>query len=110
MAWFFPILCKRALKNEPIEVYGDGKQSRCFCDVRDTVEALLRLIPNEARNRRSDQYREHGRSLRSKNLAKIVKQRTDSHSPIQYVPYDKAYEPGFEDMMRRVPCIDKLIQ
>jgi len=42
------------------------------------------------------------------NLAKIVKQRTGSSSPIQFVPYDKAYEPGFEDMMRRVPCIDKL--
>jgi UDP-glucose 4-epimerase len=42
------------------------------------------------------------------NLAKIVKQRTNSTSPIHFVPYDKAYEPGFEDMMRRVPCIDKL--
>ena len=42
------------------------------------------------------------------NLAKLVKQRTNSCSPIQFVPYDKAYEPGFEDMMRRVPCIDKL--
>src|SRR5208282_6849560 len=42
------------------------------------------------------------------DLAKIVKQRTGSSSPIQFIPYDKAYEPGFEDMVRRVPCIDKL--
>jgi len=42
------------------------------------------------------------------NLAKLVKQRTNSSSPVHYIPYDKAYEPGFEDMMRLVPCIDKL--
>jgi UDP-glucose 4-epimerase len=41
-------------------------------------------------------------------LAQLVKQRTRSSSPIEYVPYDQAYEPGFEDMMRRVPCVDKL--
>lgn len=43
------------------------------------------------------------------NLARIVKQRTGSSSAIQFVPYDKAYEPDFEDMMRRVPCFDKLV-
>jgi UDP-glucose 4-epimerase len=41
-------------------------------------------------------------------LAQLVKQRTGSTSPIEFVPYDQAYEPGFEDMMRRVPCVDKL--
>jgi len=102
-----PNFVQRALKNEPIEVYGDGKQSRCFCDVRDTVEALLRLIPLE---RAIGEVVNIGNTeeVTMENLAKIVKQRTGSSSPIQFVPYDKAYEPGFEDMMRRVPCIDKL--
>ncbi len=102
-----PNFVQRALKNETIDVYGDGKQSRCFCDVRDTVEAILRLIPNE---RAVGEVINIGNTeeVTIENLAKIVKVRTQSHSPIQYVPYEKAYEPGFEDMMRRVPCIDKL--
>ena len=102
-----PNFVQRALKNEPIEVYGDGKQSRCFCDVRDTVEALLRLIPLE---RAVGAVVNIGNTeeVTIENLARIVKQRTDSSSPIHYVPYDKAYELGFEDMMRRVPCVDRL--
>jgi UDP-glucose 4-epimerase len=102
-----PNFVKRALDNAPIEVYGNGKQSRCFCDVRDTVEALLRLLPLE---KAVGEVINIGNTeeITIENLAKVVKQRTDSSSPIEYVPYDKAYEPGFEDMMRRVPCIDKL--
>jgi UDP-glucose 4-epimerase len=103
-----PNFVKHALDNKPIEVYGDGKQSRCFCDVRDTVEALLRLIPLE---RAIGEVVNIGNTeeVSIESLAKIVKQRTSSNSPIHFVPYDKAYEPGFEDMMRRVPCIDKLV-
>ncbi len=102
-----PNFVNRALHQEPIEVYGDGQQSRCFCDVRDTVEALLRLIPldhavGEVINIGNTE------EVTIENLAKIVKHRTGSASPIHFVPYDKAYEPGFEDMMRRVPSIDKL--
>jgi len=102
-----PNFVKRAIDQAPIEVYGDGTQSRCFCDVRDTVEALLRLIPLE---RALGEVVNIGNTeeVTIENLAKIVKQRTGSSSPIQFIPYDKAYEPGFEDMMRRVPCIDKL--
>jgi UDP-glucose 4-epimerase len=103
-----PNFVKRALDQTPIEVYGDGTQSRCFCDVRDTVEALLRLLPQE---RALGEVVNIGNTeeVSIENLAKIVKQRTGSSSTIQFVPYDKAYEPGFEDMMRRVPCIDKLV-
>ena len=103
-----PNFVQRALKNEPIEVYGDGKQSRCFCDVRDTVEALLRLLPLE---RAVGEVINIGNveEITIENLASMVKQRTHSSSPIHYVPYDQAYETGFEDMMRRVPCIDKLL-
>jgi len=102
-----PNFVKRALKNEPIEVFGNGKQSRCFCDVRDTVEALLRIVPLE---RAIGEVINIGNTeeITIEDLAKTVKQRTDSNSPIDYVPYEKAYEPGFEDMMRRVPSIDKL--
>jgi UDP-glucose 4-epimerase len=98
---------KRALDGEPIEVYGNGQQSRCFCDVRDTVEALLRLMPLD---RAVGEVINIGNTeeVTIENLAKIVKHRTGSDSPIQFVPYDKAYEPGFEDMMRRVPSIEKL--
>jgi UDP-glucose 4-epimerase len=102
-----PNFVKSALDNSPINVYGDGKQSRCFCDVRDTVEALIRLI---------DTPRSVGEVVNVGNteeisiegLAHLVKQRTGSSSTIEFVPYDKAYEPGFEDMFRRVPCVDKL--
>jgi len=102
-----PNFVKRAIDQAPIEVYGDGTQSRCFCDVRDTIEALLRLLPLE---RAIGEVVNIGNTeeVTMENLAKMVKQRTGSSSPIHFVPYDKAYEPGFEDMMRRVPCIDKL--
>jgi UDP-glucose 4-epimerase len=102
-----PNFVKRAIDQAPIEVYGDGTQSRCFCDVRDTIEALLRLIPLE---RAIGEVVNIGNTeeVTMENLAKMVKQRTGSSSPIHFIPYDKAYEPGFEDMMRRVPCIDKL--
>jgi nucleoside-diphosphate-sugar epimerase len=102
-----PNFVRRALDNAPIDVYGDGTQSRCFCDVRDTVEALVRLISmpgaiGEVINIGNTEEVSIG------DLAALVKQRANSVSPIHFVPYDKAYEPGFEDMMRRVPCIDKL--
>ena len=102
-----PNFVKHALDGQPIEVYGNGQQSRCFCDVRDTVEALLRLMPldsavGEVINIGNTE------EVTIENLAKIVKHRTGSRSSIQFVPYDKAYEPGFEDMMRRVPSIEKL--
>jgi UDP-glucose 4-epimerase len=102
-----PNFVQRALRDQPIEVYGDGKQSRCFCDVRDTVQALLRLIPLE---RAVGEVINIGNTeeITIEDLAKTVKQRTGSSSDIHYIPYEKAYEPGFEDMMRRVPSIDKL--
>ncbi len=102
-----PNFVKRAIDQAPIDVYGDGTQSRCFCDVRDTVEALLRLIPLE---QAIGEVVNIGNTeeVTIEDLAKMVKQRTGSSSRIQFIPYDKAYEPGFEDMMRRVPCIDKL--
>jgi UDP-glucose 4-epimerase len=102
-----PNFVSQALEAAPMTVFGSGKQSRCFCDVRDTVEAMLRLMETdkaigEVINIGTD------REITVEGLAQAVKQRTGSSSAITYTPYDQAYEPGFEDMMRRVPCVDKL--
>jgi len=102
-----PNFVRQALENAKISVYGDGKQSRCFCDVRDTVQALMKLIDAE---RSVGEVVNIGNTeeITIEDLARRVKQRTSSSSQIEFIPYDKAYEPGFEDMMRRVPCVDKL--
>ncbi len=102
-----PNFVSQALEGAPITVFGTGKQSRCFCDVRDAIEAILRLIATdravgEVVNVGSDQ------EITIEGLARTVKERTRSASPIVYVPYDQAYEPGFEDMFRRVPALEKL--
>lgn len=102
-----PNFVSQALNAEPITVYGSGAQSRCFCDVQDAVEAMLRLMATdkaigEVVNVGTD------REITVTGLAEMVKARTGSISPVTYTPYDQAYEPGFEDMMRRVPCLDKL--
>jgi UDP-glucose 4-epimerase len=102
-----PNFVKSALDQAPIQVYGNGKQSRCFCDVRDTVEGLIRLMDTD---KSIGEVVNVGNTeeVSIEELAKLVKQRTASSSAIEFIPYDKAYEPGFEDMMRRVPCVDKL--
>jgi UDP-glucose 4-epimerase len=102
-----PNFVKQALDNAPITVYGSGTQSRCFCDVRDTVQALIRLMDTE---RAVGEVVNIGNTeeISIADLARMVRERTGSSSEITYVPYDQAYEPGFEDMMRRVPCIEKL--
>lgn len=102
-----PNFVRQALDNAAISVYGNGKQSRCFCDVRDTVQGLVKLIDSE---RAVGEVVNVGNTeeITIEDLAHRVKQRTSSSSNIEFIPYDKAYEPGFEDMMRRVPCVDKL--
>jgi UDP-glucose 4-epimerase len=102
-----PNFVRQALEGAPITIYGTGQQSRCFCDVRDVVEALLRLAATdhaigEVVNIGNDY------EITIEDLALLVRERTTSSSPIEYIPYDQAYEPGFEDMFRRVPCLDKL--
>jgi UDP-glucose 4-epimerase len=102
-----PNFVRQALEGSPITVFGSGQQSRCFCDVRDAVESILRLIATdkavgEVVNVGSDQ------EISVEGLAQVVKQRTNSESPITFTPYEQAYEPGFEDMQRRVPALEKL--
>jgi UDP-glucose 4-epimerase len=102
-----PNFVQQALAGRPITVFGNGSQSRCFCDVQDTVEALVRLMSTdravgEVVNIGSRQEVTIG------DLARMVKKQTGSDSPIKIVPYEEAYEPGFEDMIRRVPSLEKL--
>jgi UDP-glucose 4-epimerase len=103
-----PSFVRQALAGEPITVYGTGQQSRCFCDVRDCVQSVLHLLANpqaigEVINIGSTE------EVSMNDLALLVKQRASSTSPITHIPYDQAYEPGFEDMPRRVPALEKLV-
>jgi UDP-glucose 4-epimerase len=102
-----PNFVKQALEGDPITVFGDGRQSRCFCDVRDSVEAIVRLAQTDGA---VGQVVNIGSSeeIAIESLARMVKERTKSDSAICYIPYDQAYEPGFEDMPRRVPSLEKL--
>ena len=104
-----PNFVSQALDGRPITVFGNGQQSRCFCDVRDAVEAVVRLVGNTAAvgevvNVGSTE------EVTIEALARLVKERTNSASAIEFIPYDRAYEPGFEDMFRRVPALEKLEQ
>ncbi len=102
-----PRFVGQALRNEPITVYGDGSQSRCFCDVSDTVRALEALLEQkEAVGRVFNVGSTEEISILE--LARRVKSRLNSNSPIQFIPYDQAYAPGFEDMQRRVPDITRI--
>ena len=97
-----PRFVRQALAGEPITVYGDGSQSRCFCDVSDTVQALKALLSHEEAvgkvfNVGSTE------EVTILELAQRVKALTGSDSSIRFVPYAEAYAPGFEDMQRRVP-------
>ncbi len=103
-----PRFVRQALRNEPLTVYGDGNQTRCFTYVGDVVRAILGLI---------DEPRAVGEILNIggeveisiNSLAERVKSITNSSSPIRHVPYDEAYQEGFEDMERRVPDIAKIV-
>ena len=102
-----PSFVRQALAGEPITVFGDGSQSRSFTYVGDVVACLMKLIgePKAIGQVFNIGNREEVTILR---LAEIVKSRTGSSSPIEFVPYDKAYEEGFEDMPRRVPDLSKI--
>ena len=102
-----PTFVQQALKNEPITVYGDGQQSRCFTWVGDAVRAIIDLslhpqAVGQVFNIGSEQ------EVTIMDLAKMVRDVARSSSEITLVPYDQAYEEGFEDMGRRVPDLSKI--
>jgi nucleoside-diphosphate-sugar epimerase len=102
-----PRFVQQALRDEPLTVYGDGQQTRCFTDVRDTVEAVVRLMETPAA---VGEVFNVGNSaeVTIEELARRVVRRTGSTAPLRYVPYEQVYEQGFEDMRRRVPDGSKL--
>jgi UDP-glucose 4-epimerase len=102
-----PGFVQQALAGEPLTVYGDGNQSRCFCDVADAVRALVALADSpgaegELFNIGSTE------EISIAELAEKVIELSGSSSKITFIPYDEAYGPGFEDMRRRVPDISKI--
>ncbi|MBN2143892.1 MAG: GDP-mannose 4,6-dehydratase [Candidatus Aureabacteria bacterium] len=102
-----PNFVSRALQHLPVQVYGDGKQTRCFCHVKNVVPVLPELIRNplaygQIFNVGSD------REISILELARLVKKQLNSRSEIQFVPYEEAYNKGFEDMKRRIPCLNKI--
>jgi UDP-glucose 4-epimerase len=97
-----PRFVGQALRGEPITIFGDGTQRRCFCDVDDAVRAVLGLAEHpDAAGRVFNIGGQEEVSIRQ--LADRVKTVTNSPSELVYVPYSEAYAPGFEDMQRRVP-------
>lgn len=102
-----PRLVRQALRGEALTVYGDGHQRRCFCHVLDTVKALIALIDHpDAVGDVFNVGAEYESSINE--LARRVTEAVGSSSPIVHIPYDEAYERGFEDMERRVPDISKI--
>jgi UDP-glucose 4-epimerase len=102
-----PNFVRQAVADEPLTVFGDGTQSRCFCHVSDVVRAMADLM------RRDDAYGEvfnigTDEEISILDLARQVQGMTGSKSEITIVPYEEAYEPGFEDMQRRVPDTSKI--
>jgi UDP-glucose 4-epimerase len=104
-----PTFVRQALAGRPITVYGDGKQTRCFGYVGDVVGALIKLLDT---NDSVGQVYNIGSSeeISIAKLAEKIKELTNSDSEIVFVPYDEAYEEGFEDMPRRVPDTSKIKQ
>ncbi|MGI8544596.1 MAG: GDP-mannose 4,6-dehydratase [Aridibacter sp.] len=101
-----PRFIKAALENEPIPVYGDGEQSRCFGHVSDVVEALVKLLETPECFGKVINIG-NPEEITIKNLAKKAIEMTGSSSEIEYISYDEVYGEGFEDMQRRVPSIEK---
>jgi len=102
-----PTLVRQALSGVPITVFGDGTQSRSFTYVGDVVRAMVALI-NEPRAVGQVFNIGNGKEITIGDLALRIKQTTGSSSPIVTIPYEQAYEAGFEDMPRRVPDIAKI--
>ncbi len=102
-----PTFVRQALAGEDLTVYGDGEQQRCFCHVLDTVEALVSLLDHPGAV--GDVFNVGATHELSMNqLARTVIEMTGSSSKVVHVPYDEAYEEGFEDMERRVPDLGKI--
>ncbi len=102
-----PRFARWALQNQPIQVYGDGAQSRCFCNVHNVIEAIIALSESaeavgQVVNIGSNE------EISILQLAERVRGLSDSTSEIRCIPYEEAYEAGFEDFRRRIPSLEKI--
>lgn len=103
-----PRFVRQAIQDEPITVYGDGEQTRCFCHVYDTVRAL-ELLLDQPESTAGEIYNIGSNSeITIGELAQEVITRSNSSSTVRLIPYSEAYAPGFEDMRRRVPDVSKI--
>ena len=102
-----PRFVRQALRDEPITIFGDGNQRRCFCDVQDVVRAIIALAQHpDAPGRTYNVGNTDEVSIL--DLAAQIREQMDSDSEIVLIPYEQAYAPGFEDMQRRVPDITRI--
>lgn len=102
-----PRFVRQALNHQPITVYSDGKMQRTFCDVRDSVRAIIGL--SQAAEAAGHVYNIGGTDeITMQALAQRVKVMSGSDSEIINIPYEEAYAPGFEDMQRRLPSIERI--
>ena len=102
-----PRFVDAAMKNQPIHIHGNGTQSRCFCDVRDVVPAIMSLLEHSENHGRvfnvgSDQ------SITITELAELVKARLKSSSVLEYVPYSEVYGGGMDDLKARMPNLSRI--
>lgn len=102
-----PRFVKAALDGKNLQVYGDGTQSRVFCHVSDAVKATTDLMKTEKSIGEVFNIGGVG-EINIKNLAKTIISKTSSRSEIEFIPYEKAYSRGYEDMARRIPNIEKI--
>ena len=102
-----PRFFKFALKNEPIPVYGDGEQIRCFTYMEDAIDIIIKLTENDAANGEVINLGSHNQ-ISIKDLAESVKRITKSSSKIVFEPYQKYYGKSFQDIKKRVPDLSKL--
>lgn len=104
-----PRFVRAALRGDPLEVHGDGSQSRCFCDVRDAVPALLALLEDR---RHAGRVFNLGRDeiVSIRELAELVIRTLGSSSTIRFIPYEEAFASGFDDLLVRQPDLSRIRQ
>jgi UDP-glucose 4-epimerase len=102
-----PRFVKAALRGEPLKIYGDGKQTRCFAYIKDVIDGILALTSD--RNAYGDVYNIGStEEISIEDLAIMIKEVSGSASELEYVPYENVYGYGFDDMRRRVPSLEKI--
>jgi UDP-glucose 4-epimerase len=102
-----PRFVRQALAGEPITIFDDGEQTRCFCNVRDVVRGIQALADSPAAEGQVFNLGSQ-EEISIRALAERVKARTGSASPLKFIPYAQAYDGGFEDMRKRIPDIGKI--